>query len=176
MEYCLGDGDAAATMWTGAPDLDLDGDGLADAISLDFDGDGLRDDALADLDGDGVADHLVLDLDDDGVPESYFTDDGSGTWGHGAMAASADRSGGLQWWGLDGVEHHGGPLVDFDGDGQLDDRLVDVDGDGRADRVLIGDQAGGYHAAYVDTDGDGRWNVKLTDSDGDGAADGATVL
>jgi hypothetical protein len=176
MDYCLGDGDGAATMWTGSPDLDLDGDGIADAIGLDFDGDGLRDDALVDLDGDGVADHLVLDLDDDGIPETYFDDDGSGTWGHGAAAGSADRSGGLRWLGLDDVEHSGGPLVDFDGAGRVDDRLLDSDGDGRADRVLIGNGTGGYDAAYVDTDGDGRWDVKLTDSDGDGSADGAAVL
>jgi hypothetical protein len=80
MEYCLGDGDGSATMWNRGPDLDLDGDGRLDAVSLDFDGDGLADDALADLDGDGIADHAVLDLDNDGVAESYFTDDGSGTW------------------------------------------------------------------------------------------------
>lgn len=177
MDYCLGDGDGAATMWTGLPDLDLDGDGLADAVSLDFDGDGLRDDALVDLDGDGVADHLMLDLDDHGTPEASFADDGSGTWGHGVAAGSADRSGGLRWSALDDVEHTGGPLVDFDGDGRIDDRLLDADGDGRADRVLIGNEAGGgYRAAYVDTDGDGRWDIKLTDADGDGAADGAIVL
>jgi hypothetical protein len=80
MEYCLGAGDGSATMWDRGPDLDLDGDGRLDAVSLDFDGDGLADDALADFDGDGIADHAVLDLDNDGTAESYFTDDGSGTW------------------------------------------------------------------------------------------------
>ena len=79
MEYCLSAGDGAATMWDRAPDLDLNGDGQLDAVSLDFDGDGLADDALADLDGDGIADHAVLDV-HDGTAESYFTDDGSGTW------------------------------------------------------------------------------------------------
>ena len=67
MDYCLGDGDGSATMWTAPPDTDLDGDGQLDAVGLDFDGDGRLDDALADLDGDGTADHLVLDLDDDGL-------------------------------------------------------------------------------------------------------------
>src|SRR4051812_37657004 len=76
MEYCLGDGDGAAAMWTAEPILDLNGDGEFEAIGLDFDGDGLIDDALADLDGDGLADHAVLDLDDDGHPEVSFTDDG----------------------------------------------------------------------------------------------------
>lgn len=173
MEYCLGTDDGVARMWDGQPDLDLDGDGRLDAISLDFDGDGMRDDALADLDGDGVVDHVVLDVDNDGSPESYFTDDGSGTW---SVAASAPARGGLRWFGLDGVEHTGGPLVDFDHDGRGDDRLVDIDGNGLADRAMVSDDTGGYHTAYVDTDGDGRWDVKLVDSDGDGAADAAAVL
>jgi hypothetical protein len=177
MEYCLG-ADGGATIWDRGPDLDLDGDGRLDAVSLDFDGDGLADDALADFDGDGIADHAVLDLDNDGIAESYFTDDGSGTW---AVAASPPRAGQpahavgqLRWLGLDGVEHTGGPLVDFDGDGQVDDRLVDSDGNGLADRIIGADENG--VTGYVDTDGDGRWDVKLTDTDGDGTADAASVL
>ena len=129
----------------------------------------MHDDALADFDGDGVADHAVLDLDDDGTPESYFTDDGSGTW-----AVAVDRGGQLRWFGLDGVEHTGGPLVDFDGRGHIDDRLVDTDGDGLADRVLCAGENGA--TGYVDTDGDGRWNVRLTDTNADGLADGANNL
>ncbi len=159
----------ARRIWHGQPDLDLDGDGRLDAIGLDFDGDGMRDDALADLDGDGSADHAVLDLDNDGTPESYFTDDGSGTW-----AVAVDRDGQLRWFGLDGVEHTGGPLVDFDGHGRADDRLLDTDGNGVADRVLCAGENG--VTGYVDTDGDGKWNVRLTDSDGDGLADGASAL
>ena len=62
MEYCLGDGDGSATIWTAAPDIDLNGDGAFDAVGLDYDGDGLLDDAMADLDADGVADHLVRDF------------------------------------------------------------------------------------------------------------------
>jgi hypothetical protein len=169
MEYCLGSGVGAAAMWDGQPTLDIDGDGRLDAIALDFDGDGLPDDALADLDGDGVADHALLDLDNDGTPEAHFTDDGSGTW-----TVPVDRGGQLRWYGLDGVEHTGESLVDFDGDGQIDDRLLDTNGDGLADRVFCaGDQGA---AGYVDTDGDGQWNVKLTDTDGDGTADAASTL
>ena len=59
MEYCLGDADGSATMWTADPNTDVDGDGSLDAVGLDFDGDGLLDDAMADLDGDGLADHMV---------------------------------------------------------------------------------------------------------------------
>ena len=165
MDYCLGDADGSATMWTADPDTDLDGDGSLDAVGLDFDGDGLLDDAMADMDGDSLADHAALDLDNDGHPEALFTDDATGTW-----AVSVDRAGQLRWFGLDGVEHTGGPLVDLDGDGQSDDRLADTDSNGLADRALSGD------SAYVDTDGDGRWDVKLADSDSDGKAGAATEL
>ena len=110
MEYCLSAGDGAATIWDRTPDLDLNGDGHLDAVSLDFDGDGLADDALADLDGDGIADHAVLDV--HGAAESYFTDDGSGTWTVAAEPGRGDRTA-LRWFGLDGVEHTGGPLAEF---------------------------------------------------------------
>ena len=162
MDYCLSDGDGSATMWTAPPDLDVDGNGMLDAVGLDFDGDGLVDDAMADLDADGVAEHLVRDVSEDAA---YFTDDGTGTW-----AVTVDRAGTLRWFGLDGVEHSGGPLVDVDADGQSDDRLLDADGNGLADRALSPGQA------FVDADADGRWDVKLTDSDGDGSADSASEL
>jgi hypothetical protein len=162
MDYCLGDGDGSATMWTAEPNVDVDGDGQLDAVGLDFDGDGLLDDAMADLDGDGVADHLVRDYAADAVS---FTDDGTGVW-----AVAVDRGGQLRWFGLDGVEHTGGPLVDVDADGQANERLVDIDGNGLADRAVSSG------LAYVDTDGDGQWDVKLADTDGDGKADAASEL
>lgn len=162
MEYCLGDGDGSATMWTAQPDIDLNGDGVFDAAGLDFDDDGLLDDAMADLDADGIADHLVRDH---SAAAAYFTDDGTGTW-----ALSLDRAGLGRWFGLDGVEHSGGSVVDVDADGQADDRLLDSDGNGLADRAVSAEHA------YVDTDGDGRWDVKLRDSDADGKADGADEL
>ena len=167
MEYCLGDPDGSATMWTVDADTDLDGDGGLDAVGLDVDGDGLIDDVMADLDGDRIADHAVLDLDGDGSPETYFTDDGTGTW-----AVSADRGGGLRWFGLDGTEHPGGApvAVDLDGDGAAAERLADTDGDGLADRAF------GPGRAWVDTDGDGSWDVRLGDGDGDGRADSAAGL
>lgn len=163
MEYCLGEGDGSATIWTAAPDVDLNSDGALDAVGLDFDGDGLLDDAMADLDADGLADHLVRDH-SLGPGAAYFTDDGTGTW-----AVSMERAG-LRWFGLDGLEHTGGAVVDVDADGQIDDRLLDSDGDGLADRAFSTDQA------YVDTDGDGRWDIKLSDGDADGRADGADEL
>lgn len=157
MEYCLSDGDGSATMWTAAADTDSDGDGSVDAVGLDFDNDGLIDDAMADLDADGIADHLLRD-------HAYYTDDGTGTW-----SVSVDRTGQLRWFGLDGAEHSGTPVVDVDADGRQE-RLLDIDGDGLADRAL------GDRLAYVDSDSDGRWDVKLTDGDGDGRADGADEL
>jgi hypothetical protein len=166
MDYCLGDPDGSATIWTAQPTVDLDGDGTPDGIGLDFDGDGRLDDVMADLDGDGTAEHAVLDADDDGRAETYFTDDGSGTW-----ALRVDRGGQVRWFGLDGVEHPAGAsLVDFTGNGPADDQLLDVDGNGLADRVLAGDRA------YVDTDGDGRWDLTLTDTDADGLADSASEV
>lgn len=155
-------------MWDRAPDLDLDGDGHLDAVSLDIDGDGQADDALADLDGDGIADHAVVDV--HGAGESYFTDDGSGTWT--VAAERAARSGpALRWFGLDGVEHTGGPLAEFGADGV---RLLDSDGNGLADRAIVVAENG--VTGYVDTDGDGRWDVKLADIDGDGTADAAGAV
>ena len=170
MEYCLSADDGGATIWDRGPDLDLDGDGRLDAVGLDFDHDGLADDALADLDGDGVADHAVLDVNG---TERYFTDDGAGTW-----AIAVDRpprtASGLRWFGLDGVEHTGKPLTDFDPGSRTEVRLLDSDGNGLADRALIPGADG--VTGYVDTDGDGRWDVTLSDTDGDGAADAAGVL
>lgn len=154
MDYCSSDGDGSASWWPASLSVDVDGDGTLDGAMLDVDGDGLFDDALADLDGDGLADHAVIDV---AGAHTTVTDDGTGTWTVG--------SAGMRWLGLDGVEHHGGPLVDFDGDGVARDRLVDIDHDGSADRVFTG------RGAYVDTDGDGRWDLNLSDSDGDGAAD-----
>lgn len=156
----MGDGAGMADVWSVDPTLDVDGDGVMDAIALDFDGDGHADDALTDTDGDGRADVLLLDLDDGGG--TRFTDDGTGTW-----AVSVERGGQLRFSGLDGGPGTGGPVVDFDGDGMVDDRLLDADRDGTADRVLAGTEA------YVDTDGDGTWDVVLSDLDGDGLADAA---
>ena len=51
MDYCLGDGDGSATMWSAELNVDADDDGIFDAIGLDFDGDGRLDDALTDSDG-----------------------------------------------------------------------------------------------------------------------------
>ncbi|MEW5813520.1 MAG: pullulanase [Actinomycetota bacterium] len=164
MEYCLGDPDGSATMWSADPTTDVDGDGVLDAVTLDLDHDDLFDDVLADLDADGLAEHGVLGF--GGVGAVDVADDGTGTW-----SVHLDRGAALRWLGLDGVEHPAGSgTVDLDGDGQEGERLADTDGDGLADRAF------GTGTAWVDTDGDGRWDVRLVDADGNGAADSATAL
>lgn len=171
MDYCLDAGDGSASIWTGRPDVDVDGDGALDGVRLDFDGDGLFDDALADLDGDGAADHAALDLGEDGPPGRLHTDDGSGTWTlTGGVAPGPPR-----WFGLDGAEHPGDAPPDVDGDGRAD-RLFDTDRDGLADRALRSDGSDGHTTGYVDTDADGRWDVALVDVDADGTADSAGPL
>ena len=176
MDYCLDVGDGTASLWAGAPDIDLDGDGSLDAVRIDLDGDGIFDDVLSDADDDGLAGHAALDLDDDGRPGTAVTDDGSGNW---ALTGGATARP-LRWFGLDGAEHSAAP-ADVDGDGQPD-RLFDADRDGRADRALLGGVGeggvgeGGVGEGYVDTDFDGRWDLVLTDADGDGAADGSGRL
>ena len=158
MDYCLDAGDGTATIWTGPPSIDLDGDGLFD-------------DLMSDDDGDGLADHAALDLDDDGTAEARYTDDGSGSWALGAGVQARP----LQWFGLDGVEHTGtGSDIDGDVDGDgTTDRLLDTDRDGLADRVITGAEPS---RGYVDSDADGRWDVMLIDTDADGVADGAAGL
>lgn len=153
MDYCLGEPDGSATIWTV--------DGGPEVAGVDVDRDGLLDDLLRDTDADGMADEAVLDVDDDGVAELSVTDDGTGTW-----ALGADRGASVRWFGLDGVEHPGTDFVDLDADGAAE-RLADANGDGLADRAF------GAGAAWVDTDGDGRWDLRLVDADGDGRADTA---
>ena len=162
MEYCLGDGDGSATIWTAAPDTDVDGDGALDAVGLDFDGDGLLDDAMADLDGDGVADHLVRDRRRRGRLLHRRRDGHLGGQRRtglgpacGGSASTASSSPAARW-------SMSTPTV------RPTTELLDADGDGLADRALSGEQA------YVDTDGDGRWDIRLTDSDGDGRPTGPT--
>lgn len=168
MDYCLDAGDGTASMWSGPPDVDLDGDGVFDGVRLDVDGAGLFDDAIADGDGDGLGDYATLDLDDDGNPEARFTDDGAGGW-----AVSGVNARPLRWFSFDGVEHAG--PGDIDGDG-VADRLLDLDRDGLADRALVDGGDGTFPTGYVDIDGDGRWDLTLTDADRDGAADAAGLL
>jgi hypothetical protein len=169
MDYCLNTGDGTASIWTGHPDIDLDGDGVLDGVRADLDGDGFFDDAMGDGDVDGLGDFTVIDADDDGMPETRYTDDGTGTW----VVSSGAPAGPLRWLGVDGTEHTG--AGDVDGDG-VADRFIDTDRDGLADRALQAGADGSFRTGYVDTDRDGRWDLTLTDVDGNGSADGASPM
>ena len=57
----------------GAP-IDLDGDGVADAVVLDVDGDGTVDAVVADHDGDGIAEAAYIDTDGDGQFETVVVE------------------------------------------------------------------------------------------------------
>ncbi|MGB3303052.1 hypothetical protein [Gordonia sp. (in: high G+C Gram-positive bacteria)] len=126
--YVFGTGDGALSHWTSPADLDLNGDGIPDAVALDFDGDGLLDDAMWDSDGNGTADLALLDLDDDGHREAQFRDGGRGLWEVEDPAEHRPS---------DHRRPGSGPFretsLDTDGDGVDDLVLVDADGDGYAD-------------------------------------------
>lgn len=68
---------------------------------------------------------------------------------------------------------HGAVLLDFDGDGRIDDAMIDLDGDGRADLAALDlDDDGTRETAYRD-DGSGRWAERApVPGAGSGAAPG----
>ena len=131
IEYGFGTGDEMSS-WRSPADLDLDGDGVLDAVALDFDGDGLIDDAMWDTDADGVADRSVLDLDDDGVPETQFADGGSGLWERPVDGSAGTRESEPDAQKPD-AQKPAESVLDTDGDGEPDTVLIDTDGDGYAD-------------------------------------------
>lgn len=124
IEYIFCSGDGLTETWVTPADLDLDSDGVLDAVALDFDGDGLRDDALWDRDGDGYADVVIVN----GGTDWYTDPAGDGTW-------SGYREDGSAFAGGPTVVADPAPgiLVDTDADGILDTALTDTDGDGLLD-------------------------------------------
>ncbi len=105
-----------------AIEVDLDGDGYADALVHDLDGDGIIDAAEYDTDGDGVTDTAELDTDGDGVTDTVLVNDGTGA----------------QY-----------VVADTDGDGLIDTTAVDVDGDGIIDESVTTTGSG---TDSIDTD------------------------
>lgn len=149
IEYIFGLGDGEVETWVTPAGLDLDGDGVLDAVALDFDGDGLFDDALWDCDGDGAADRAVLDVGPgrsgpegrlhDGS-EWYADPGGDGTWSEyriGGLDLPADPEPVAPQAASPVVVADPKPtiVVDTDGDGLLDTGLTDSDGDGLLDTV-----------------------------------------
>lgn len=88
----------------------------------------------------------------------------------------------IEYWFGDGEGHvsrwtspavQGTVLLDFDGDGRIDDAMVDLDGDGRADVAALDlDDDGAREAAFRD-DGSGRW-AESTTPPGPGPVSGQT--
>lgn len=178
--YTFGTGDGNTTTWQDPADLDLDADGLPDAIALDFDGDGRVDDAMWDSDGDGTVDTALLDLDDDGAADHGYTDPtGLGTWnGRGAPLPGVGPASTLNWTDPAGGRHRAPAdrdataWVDFDADGDPDELARDLDRDGTAEQVLADtDRDGRHETAYLDVDADGHYDLQLVDADGDGRAE-----
>jgi hypothetical protein len=154
------------------PDVDLDGDGLVNALEAvvgtdprraDSDGDGVADGdedadrdairnldetrggAAVDTDGDGVFDLLDLDSDADGLPDAL-------------EAGDADLA---------------TPPVDSNDDGTPDFLDDDSDGDGLSDRVEgTADPDGDHVRASLDLDSDGDGKPDAVERDGDHDGDG----
>lgn len=71
-------------------EIDVDGDGKADAVAVDTDGDGKADAVLVDTDGDGQMDTVLADTDGDGKVDAVAVDvDGDGQVDAVAVAVEA---------------------------------------------------------------------------------------
>ena len=149
-------------------DLDMDDDGIPDAVE-----------GVGDTDGDGIPDFMDTDSDNDGIPDldeeqrvpplSGLDSDGDGI----DDVIDVDQTGGTDADG-DGVDDALSPS-DQDGDGTPDYRDSDTDGDGIADATEgAGDNDGDGVADYRDLDSDNDGipdELENFDSDGDGTDD-----
>ncbi len=158
------------------PTLDVDGDGVLDAVERCGDG---TDPTLADTDGDGLDDGFEVgvcgsdpndpDGDDDGVPDGLECDAANphrNTDGHGRFD-----------WNDPDDDDDAIPTADedFDGDGDWMDDDVDGDGipafrdfDGDGDGYPFEDRNGDGNPLNDDADGDGSPDCNDADDDGDG--------
>ncbi len=71
---------------------------------------------------------------------------------------------------------NGAVLLDFDGDGRIDDAMLDLDGDGTADVAALDLDDDGVRETRFSDDGSGRWAqpVPAPDPGQDASADSAT--
>ena len=158
----------------GAPDQDLDGDGVPESVAArTADGHLL---IVSDADADGSADQLI-DVDERSGAVTWAHPDADGSWVV-VQSGHLDAAGNLVVDAVDGpvgVEGAGpddtaGDRVSVAVDGRSFDAgpaTIDTDGDGVADTVMV-DGPQGSTLYYQDTDGDGVADRAWT-SDASGA-------
>ncbi|MEJ0085599.1 MAG: outer membrane beta-barrel protein [Pseudomonadota bacterium] len=178
---------------------DRDGDGVSDALDLDIDNDGIPNalDGADDTDGDGLPNLADLDSDGDGVADIVEAG-GVDSNGDGEVDNFVDvNHNGLSDQFEPGLGGHALPLPDSDDDGVDNHRDLDSDGDGISDvlesggvdangdgrqdgadddrdgisEVVVGTAPGGHTLPRADTDGDGIPDALDLDSDNDGISD-----
>ncbi len=194
------DGDGIRNAADPAPQMfgtfvDSDGDGVPDAQDLDLDNDGIPNalDGSDDTDGDGLPNLADLDSDGDGIPDLVEAG-GTDANGDGVVDNFVDvNHNGLSDQYEPALGGHALVLADTDGDGIDNHRDLDSDGDGISDVVESGGVdanndgrqdgvdsnhnglvdsveatlSGGKPLARPDTDGDGMIDSLDTDSDND---------
>jgi hypothetical protein len=139
--------------------VDRDGDGVSDAQDLDLDNDGIPNalDGSDDTDGDGLPNLVDLDSDGDGVSDLVEAG-GSDSNGDGQVDNFVDTNhNGISDQFETSLGGHSLPLADSDNDGVDNHRDLDSDGDGISDVI----ESGG-----VDANGDGRQDGADSDHDG----------
>jgi hypothetical protein len=81
LSYSFGDAHHPTETYSGAADVDVNGDGRADGLRLDFDGSGHRDAIAWDSDGDGKVDTILVSSHHDGHYDTAYHDpSGDGHW------------------------------------------------------------------------------------------------
>jgi hypothetical protein len=179
--------------------VDRDGDGVADSLDLDIDNDGIPNalDGSDDPDGDGLPNLADLDSDGDGVADLVEAG-GPDSNGDGQVDNFVDTNqNGISDQFEPTLGGHALPLPDSDGDGVDNHRDLDSDGDGISDvresggadangdgrqdgadadhdgiaDAAAGSAPGGHALPRPDTDGDGTIDALDLDSDNDGISD-----
>ena len=170
-----GDGIADAT------GIDIDGDGVIDVLAVDTDGNGVFDTYLSDTDGDGLYETTMIDTDENGAVDIIMTDlNGDGFFDVLQQDTNGDGSFDVTMVDTDGDGYFDAQFIDTDHDGTVDMMVSehDTDGDGTIDTVIKSfdyDQDGNFESVttYTDVNNDGIFDIvtKAYDSDGNGTID-----